>query len=172
MVGGRCIPSRSGPCLPISFPIELKVLQIITSLRTGGAERVVVDLAKQFRESGDDVAILLLDGTRTPMLEEAETAGIEVHALSKGWRAMRNPLLFFPLLRHLRRNRYEVVHTHNTACQMLVALASCIVPLHLVTTEHNTDNRRRRWRGFQAVDRWIGRRLCALLLILKNSFQR
>ena len=83
MVGGRCIPSRSGPCLPISFPIELKVLQIITSLRTGGAERVVVDLAKQFRESGDDVAILLLDGTRTPMLEEAETAGIEVHALSK-----------------------------------------------------------------------------------------
>ena len=136
----------------------MKILQIITSLRTGGAERVVVDLAKQFRESGDDVAILLLDGTRTPMLEEAETAGIEVQALSKGWRAMRNPLLFFPLLRHLRRNRYEVVHTHNTACQMLVALASCIVPLHLVTTEHNTDNRRRRWRGFQAVDRWMYRR--------------
>ena len=136
----------------------MRILQIITSLRTGGAERVVVDLAKQFCQTGDNVSILLLDGTRTPLLEEAEAAGIEVHALSKGWRAMRNPLLFFPLLRHLRRNRYEIIHTHNTACQMLAALASCIVPLHLVTTEHNTDNRRRRWRGFQAVDRWMYRR--------------
>ena len=71
---------------------------------------------------------------------------------------MRNPLLIFPLLRYLRRNRCTVVHTHNTACQVLAAVASCLVPLHLVTTEHNTDNRRRRWKGFRVVDRWMYRR--------------
>lgn len=136
----------------------MKILQLITSLRTGGAERVVVDLAKQFRQSGDDVTLLLMDGTRTPLLEEAEASGIAVHAFSKGWRAMRNPLLIFPLLRYLRRNRCAVVHTHNTACQVLAAVASCLVPLHLVTTEHNTDNRRRRWKGFRVVDRWMYRR--------------
>jgi len=136
----------------------MRILQIITSLRTGGAERLVVELSKQFQRAGDTAGILLFDGTQTPLLEEARAAGIPVYALSKGWKAMHNPLLLFPLIRFLRRNRFDVVHTHNTACQMLAAVASCMVPLKLVTTEHNTDNRRRRWKGFRAVDRWMYRR--------------
>lgn len=133
----------------------MRILQVITSLRTGGAERLVVDLSKQMRLAGNEVEILLFDGTVTPLLEEIEVAGIPVRALSKGWHAMRNPLLFFKLMRELRKNRYDVIHTHNTSCQLLLAFASCFQRLRLVTTEHNTDNRRRRWRGYRAVDRWM-----------------
>lgn len=133
----------------------MRILQIITSLRTGGAERLVVDLAKQMKLAGDEVEILLFDGTETPLRAEAEAAGIPVRALSKGWHAMRNPLLFFKLLRELRKNRYDVIHAHNTSCQLLLAFASCFQRLRLVTTEHNTDNRRRRWRGYRGVDRWM-----------------
>ena len=133
----------------------MKILHVITSLRTGGAERLVVDLAKQMKLAGDEVEILLFDGTETPLRAEAEAAGIPVRALSKGWQAMRNPFLFFKLLRELRKNQYDVIHTHNTSCQLLLAVASCFQQLRLVTTEHNTDNRRRRWRGYRAVDRWM-----------------
>ena len=143
----------------------MKILQVITSLRTGGAERLVVDLSKQMRLAGNKVEILLFDGTETPLKAEAEAASIPVCALSKGWQAMRNPLLFFKLMRVLRRNRYDVVHAHNTSCQLLLAVASCFQHLRLVTTEHNTDNRRRRWRGYRAVDRWMYGRYCRVVCV-------
>ena len=125
----------------------MRILQVITSLRTGGAERLVVDLSTQMKLAGNEVEILLFDGTETPLMAEVEAAGFPVSALSKGWQAMRNPFLFFKLLRVLRKNQYDVIHTHNTSCQLLLAFASCFQRLRLVTTEHNTDNRRRRWRG-------------------------
>lgn len=143
----------------------MKILQVITSLRTGGAERLVVDLSKQMRAAGNDVEILLFDGTETPLREEAEAAEVPVRALSKGWRAMRNPLLLFKLLRLLRNNRYDVVHTHNTSCQFLLAVASCVLPLKIVTTEHSTDNHRRRWKGYQIADRWMYRRYRRIICV-------
>ena len=133
----------------------MRILQVISSLRTGGAERLVVDLSKQMKLAGNEVEILLFDGTVTPLLKEVEAAGIHVRVLSKGWHAMRNPLLIFKLMQVMRRNRYEVIHAHNTSCQLLLAFASCFQRLRLVTTEHNTDNRRRRWRGYRPVDRWM-----------------
>ena len=149
----------------------MRILQVITSLRTGGAERLVVDLSKQMRLAGNEVEILLFDGTVTPLKAEAEAAGVPVRALSKGWQAMRNPLLFFKLLRALRRNRYEVIHAHNTSCQLLLAFASCFQRLRLVTTEHNTDNRRRRWRGYRAVDRWMYRRYRRIICVGEETRQ-
>ena len=75
----------------------MRILHIITSLRTGGAERLVVDLVKRHQADRNDVSVLLFDGTRTPLLEELEKTCIPVHALSEGWRAMRNPALVFKL---------------------------------------------------------------------------
>ena len=131
----------------------MRILHVITSLRTGGAERLVVDLAKQMQVIGDVVEILLFDGTETPLKAEAESAGIPVHALAKGWRAMRNPLLVFKLKRFLRNKTFDVIHTHNTACQLAVAALG--MPESLITTEHSTDNRRRKWKGYRKVDRWM-----------------
>lgn len=149
----------------------MRILQVITSLRTGGAERLVVDLSKQLRLVGNEVELLLFDGTETPLKAEVEAAGIPVRALSKGWRAMRNPLLLFKLMRVLRRNRYDVIHAHNTSCQLLLAMASCFQHFRLVTTEHNTDNRRRRWRGYRAVDRWMYGRYRRIICVGEETRQ-
>ena len=149
----------------------MRILQFITSLRTGGAERLVVDLSKQMKLAGNEVEILLFDGTETLLRAEAEAAGIPVRALSKGWQAMRNPLLFFKLLRELHRNRYEVIHAHNTSCQILLAVASYFQHFRLVTTEHNTDNRRRRWRGYRAVDRWMYGRYRRIICVGEETRQ-
>ena len=47
------------------MPSQLKVLHVITSLRTGGAERLMVDLLPRLRERGLVVELAVLDGTQT-----------------------------------------------------------------------------------------------------------
>ena len=133
----------------------MRILHIITSLRTGGAERIVADLCPQLKKTGDDVSILLFDGTRTSLSDPLEQAGIHIDSLSKGWRAMRNPFLLPRLLHYLKDNSFDIVHTHNTVCQLFAAVASKFHPLVLVTTEHNTLNRRREWKWFRPMDRWM-----------------
>ena len=131
----------------------MRILHFITSLRTGGAERLVASLARQMMNAGDKGEVLLMDGTQTPLKNELDHAGIPVYTLSKGWRAMRNPFLIFRLVRFLRKGKYDIVHTHNTSCQLMAAIASLFVPLPLVTTEHNTTNKRRTWKLFKPLDR-------------------
>lgn len=139
----------------------MRILHIITSLRTGGAERLVAELAQRHQAYGDEVEVLLFDGTRTPLVEELKKSGIPVHALGKGFAAMSNPLLLPALARFLRRHPFDFVHTHNTSCQILTAM---VPALTRVTTEHGTINRRRNWRWFKPIDRWMygryGRIVC------------
>lgn len=130
----------------------MRILHIITSLRTGGAERLVTELALRHQAGGDQVEVLLFDGTSAPLVKELELGGVMVHALGKGSSAMYNPLLLPRLVRFLRKHPFDIVHTHNTPCQFLTAL----VPSQtLVTTEHGTQNRRRSWRWFRPLDRWM-----------------
>ena len=91
----------------------MKILHIITSLRTGGAERIVADLCPCLQKTGDEISVLLLDGTRTALYDQLEQAGTPIETLSKGWRAMRNPFLLPRLFRYLKGNAFDIVHTHN-----------------------------------------------------------
>ena len=130
----------------------MRILHIITSLRTGGAERLVTELALRHGTAGDQVEVLLFDGSRTPLVEELEKCGIPVHALGMGPRAMYNPFLLPKLVRFLRKHAFYIVHTHNTSCQILTALA----PVRFgITTEHGSQNRRRNWPWFKPIDRWM-----------------
>lgn len=143
----------------------MRILHFITSLRTGGAERLVTDLLPRFRDAGHEVSLLLMDGTRTPLYDELERKGIRTDALSSGWRSMRNPLLINRLKRYLKEHPVDILHTHNTACQLLAAVAARRLPVALVTTEHNTTNRRRGWKGFRPVDRWMYRQYRQIICV-------
>ena len=133
----------------------MRILHFITSLRIGGAERLVASLLPRLNKEGVEVSLLLMDGTRTPLVGDLEKCGITIDSLSMGWRAMRNPLLVFKLIRFLHKEHFDIVHTHNTSCQMMAAFASAFVPLSLVTTEHNTTNKRRACKAYKPVDRWM-----------------
>lgn len=117
---------------------------------------MLVDLLPRLRDCGHEVSVLLFDGTRTPFYHQLADMGIKVSCLGRGRRAMHNPLLIFRLKAFLGRNHYDVIHTHNTLCQLFVAAVAG--RRTLVTTEHNTTNLRRSWPLFRAVDRWMYRR--------------
>ena len=146
----------------------MKILHVITSLRTGGAEKLMVDLLPRLRDLGNDVELILFDGTRTPFYVELENTGIKIHTLSLGVNVY-NPLNIFRLRKYLKK--YDIVHTHNTACQYFVPLAKIITrsKCKLITTEHNTTNRRRSIIGFKLIDKFIYRRYNHIISISQKA---
>ena len=132
----------------------MKILHVITSLRTGGAEKLMVDLLPRLRDLGNEVDLLLFDGTRTPFYKELEKFGIKINYLSIGGNVY-NPLNIFRLIKFIKK--YDIIHTHNTACQYFVPLAKMIsrAKCKLITTEHNTHNRRRNYKIFKILDSLI-----------------
>lgn len=146
----------------------MKILHVITSLRTGGAEHLLVDLLPRLKSEGHDVSLLLFDGTRTPFYEELETKGIQIKSLGVGARNMYNPFWVFRLNGILRN--FDIIHTHNTPCQLLVAMASIASSrYHLVTTEHSTSNRRRKWKWYRFVDRWMYRMYQSIICVSQDA---
>lgn len=134
----------------------MKVLHIITSLQTGGAERLMVDLLPRLRELGNEVELLLFDGSRTPFYEQLEAKGIIIHALGEGGNVY-HPRNMWRLTQFLREHRYDIVHTHNTACQLYAPIA-CVLSrseFRLFTTEHSANNRRRGKWWLKPIDRWM-----------------
>ena len=127
----------------------MRILHVITSLRTGGAEKLMVDLLPRMKAQGHEVNLCVFDGAPTPFYDEIERRGVKVIPLGNSVYSLFNVLKLIPLMRG-----YDIVHSHNTACQYFVAIASLFTKCHIFTTEHNTSNRRRNgwWR---MLDRWM-----------------
>ena len=127
----------------------MRILHVITSLRTGGAEKLMVDLLPRLKALGHEVDLCVFDGVRTPFYDEIEARGIKVIALGHD---AYSPKCILQLARLM--SGYDVVHSHNTSCQYYVAIAGLVNRCKLFTTEHNTTNRRRsmKWR---LLDRWM-----------------
>ena len=140
----------------------MKILQVITSLHTGGAEKLIVDMVPLYMKKGYQVDVLLFDGTDTPFKKQLIEKGISVFSLSQGGNVY-NPWFIFKLIPYLKK--YDIVHTHNTACQLFVAIASVLCSVVLVTTEHATSNRRRNWRWYKWIDRWMYSRYQSVICI-------
>ena len=130
----------------------MKILHIITSLHTGGAEKLIIDLTPRLRELGHSVDVLLFDGSDTPFKQQLVAAGITILELGKGG-SVYNPLHIFKLIPIIRQ--YDIIHTHNTAPQLFAAIANIFGKTKLITTEHNTDNRRRHLWWYKPIDRFM-----------------
>ena len=144
----------------------MKILHVITSLRTGGAEKLIVDLLPRLRDKGHQVDLLIFDGTDTPFRQDVEAAGIKVFDLGIGG-SVYSPMRLFKLIPFLKK--YDVIHTHNTAPQLFAAIGSVLCSVVLCTTEHNTSNRRRGWKWYAVVDRWMYNRYRKVICISQKA---
>ncbi|MCD8386761.1 MAG: glycosyltransferase [Bacteroidales bacterium] len=130
----------------------MRALHVITSLKCGGAERLMTSLLPKLNTMGCQTDLAVMDGTMTPFMEDLLKRGIKIHRLSTGALAMRNPLLSLKL-RGLLTN-YDIAHSHNTPAQIILALASK-KNTKLITTEHSVNNRRRSLSILKTFDRWL-----------------
>lgn len=135
----------------------MKILHVINSLATGGAERLVAAIAPMQRARGHDVSVLLLRGGASIFRAKLEAAGVPVSDFGAGT-SVYSPLHILRIAAVLRRERFDAVHVHLFPAQYWTALAACLPGTgtpRLVTTEHSTENRRREHAVFRIPDRLI-----------------
>ncbi len=148
----------------------MRILHVITSLEIGGAENLVTELLPRFKQLGIDAELAIFNGTRTPLYRRLEQKGIRIHPLTRGSSNVYNPANIFRLRRIIRAGHYDIVHTHNTAPQYFAALCRGVSPHPiLITTEHNTDNRRRHFALFRPLDRWMYRQYSRIICISNKA---
>lgn len=130
----------------------MKVLHVITSLQTGGAETLVVNLMPRFKALGHEVGVVVFNGEHTALMErlERECPQCKIYRLGTSY---YNPWYIIKLIRIMRN--YDVVHTHNSSPQLFAAIANIFCHKRLVTTEHNTNNRKRGNTILSMIDKWM-----------------
>jgi glycosyltransferase involved in cell wall biosynthesis len=114
----------------------IRVLQVITSLGIGGAERLVVSAARGLSAPRFEHAICCL-AERGPLAAEAEAAAVPVFCVDE-FPGLRHPFAFARLIRIIRTFRPTIVHTHLQSANLYGRLAARLarVPV-VVATEHN-----------------------------------
>ena len=134
----------------------MRLLYITTSLQTGGAETLIVNLMPRFKALGYEVGVVVFNGERTALMErlEKECPECKIYCLGHSY---YNPWYIVKLIRIIRH--YDIIHTHNSSPQLFAAIANIFCHKKLVTTEHSTNNRKREKGGiFRLVDKWMYRR--------------
>ncbi len=116
--------------------MKLRVLHLIDSLKIGGAEMLLRDLARGLLEAGHEVHVGY--STPGPLVQELRARGIPTTHLPR--LARLDPLLFLHTCRLIRRVRPHIVHTHlfKSDFHGRPAARLCRVPI-VISTLHNVD---------------------------------
>ena len=152
------------------FNMELyNILHVITSLEVGGAETLVVNLIPKLQEFGHTVDLCVFDGKETPLMQrlENESPQTKIYKLGAG---VYNPFYIYKLMNIMKK--YDIVHTHNSSPQLFVAIASLFNSPKLVSTEHNTSNRKRNWKWYRPIESWMYGRYDHVICISKIAEEK
>jgi glycosyltransferase involved in cell wall biosynthesis len=129
----------------------MRLLQVIDSLRIGGAEMLVRNMVPRFLERGIECEVLVLSRSHSSLEQSLQAAGARL--LDSGDIDLYSPWQIRALSRIIRG--FDLVHVHLFPAQLWAVLAPQVRSgFTLVTTEHNTWNARRRW-WLRPLDIWM-----------------
>lgn len=153
----------------------MKILQIITRLIHGGAQRVVVDTCAHLVRQGHEVHLAYgpVYGPEGSLLAAAQMSGAVLHEIG----SMRRPILpwhdarcYFALRKLIGELTPDVVHTHSSKAGILgrVAAWSRRVPL-VMHTVHGLPFHERQFRPlswmYAALERYAAKRCHHLIAV-------
>lgn len=119
----------------------MRILQVINSLNTGGAEKLLLETIPLFIEKGIEMDLLVLNGTDYPFMKQLKQLNCcKIYSL--GFKSVYNPINIFKVIPYL--TKYDLVHVHLFPAQYWVVIAKIISfsKVKLIFTEHSTSNRR------------------------------
>lgn len=132
---------------------RLRIAQVTPSLRGGGLERLVHDLALALAGRGHEPAVFCMNGLGT-YADELIASGIEVHDCQEGGIRVRG----YPgrLIRALRGFAPDVIHAHSGTWLAASVAKSRLREPRLVFTDHGRYPPEPWIRG--QIERWCYRR--------------
>lgn len=129
----------------------MKILQVINSLATGGAEKLLLETIPLYREKGIVMDVLVLNGTNYPFLQQLKD--LECCTIySLGLKSVYNPIHIFKIIPYLKK--YDILHVHLFPTQYWVVLAKILSfsKTKLLFTEHNSTNVRIQNKVFKLIE--------------------
>ena len=145
----------------------MKILQVINSLATGGAEKLLLETVPKYADKEISMDLLVLNGNEYPFYSDFKKA-YPAQLFSLGKSSVYNPFLVFKLIPYLKK--YDVVHVHLFPALYWVALAKWMSfsNVQLVFTEHSTSNRRMNNWFLKIIDRFIYSKYTKIICITKE----
>lgn len=119
----------------------MKIVQVITSLGAGGAEKILAVLAREFQEAGHSVSVISLqeppENKRIPAMLEASQTPVTYLGIRKWqWNSV------FLLRKAIRESGADIVHSHLMHPNILCRLAMKGLHIPLVNTIHISERRK------------------------------
>lgn len=123
----------------------LRIAQVIASSGAGGMERHVADLARGLCQRGQTVTLISAPSISGFSGSPAQLVELPLH------RDRRSPMLLWPLLRHLRSARYDVIHAQGSKAAHCLATLRPLLSAFTVGTQHNIKRDSRMFRRLDAA---------------------
>jgi len=116
---------------------KINLLYLIPNLNVGGAEELLLGIARRFNRSHYKVAVACL-WDKGPIAERMESMGVEVYLL--GMFTRMDFTVIFRLAKLMQSLQTDVLHSHLFPANTIGRLAARIVKVPVViSTEHNID---------------------------------
>ncbi len=136
---------------------KLKILHIINSLVSGGAEKLMEQLLPVMnQQAGVTVELLLLTDEENVYLNALEQNQIKVSVLPT--RKLFSPFNLFYIRKHIVEGKYDIVHAHLFPTIYWVSMVRKTIfnkKTKFVMTEHSTYNKRRKRKIFRLAEQAI-----------------
>lgn len=116
---------------------KINLLHIVTGLGVGGAERVVLDLAKNANLDKYDVFVVSLSN-RVEMLGEFQKNNIDIHVLKKDNSTKDFIQIISFLNNYVKQVKIDIIHAHMTHAMIAAVIIKIMNPkIKLVFTSHS-----------------------------------
>ena len=145
----------------------MRVLHVINSLETGGAQKLLADLLPLQSRQGLDVAVLVINKKGCEFENRIAEAGIPIISLDSP--SEHSPALIFKIRKHLKD--YDLAHVHLFPSLYWTALASIGLKTKLIYTEHSTSNKRRGHSLFRPIEKLVYGRYAKVAAISDQTLE-
>lgn len=146
----------------------MKILQVINSLNSGGAEKLLLDTIPLYRKQGLTMDILILwdnDFGFVQKLRQLDCCTIHILKKSGNYKHIYHPSHILKIAKVMRG--YQVAHVHLFPAQYYTVLANLLIgsTCKLVMTEHNVTNNRIHKAIYKPIERFIYNRYSRVICI-------
>ncbi|MFJ7371327.1 glycosyltransferase [Lysinibacillus sp. NPDC098008] len=133
----------------------MRILHVINTLGSGGAEKMLVDIVREMKEQNVICEVAVLTRSQNFFGSELEKMDIPTYYNSGDSLYSLSNINFLKNI--IKAGNYDCIHTHLFPSQLFVPIALTMINqnIPLITTEHSTYNRRRKIKAFHILDFWM-----------------
>lgn len=135
----------------------MRILQMIDTLKWGGAQKMQVFLAESLCSLGFDITVATLrTESNSPIRSQLQSMGVEV--LTFPFPRLFSPLSFLNLVQHIRQSRYDLIHAHLTYANLVGTLAGRLTGTPVIASQRTAggdSSYTKTWRYM--LENWVVR---------------